>query len=195
MGALLGVGALTRGERRIGWGAVASGVIGMAAGVGATQASAQHLDDAVQLVDARVRLSLADHGARLRRDRRHVLGAKRRREHRARGDDVDGRILRRLGSRPHRLVVAWASSSACWRVDCLRSCTASSASTFAPTRSSSARRSSSSPTASRAFSTTTSTATRGRPETCPGSRMSTSTGWEASLRPPSVASSRSRSAS
>ena len=48
MGALLGVGALTRGERRIGWGAVASGVIGMAAGVGATQASAQHLDDAVQ---------------------------------------------------------------------------------------------------------------------------------------------------
>ena len=48
MAALLGVGALTRGERRIGWGAVASGVIGMAAGVGATQASAQHLDDAVQ---------------------------------------------------------------------------------------------------------------------------------------------------
>ena len=48
MGALLGVGALTRGERRIGWGAVASGAIGMAAGVGATQASVQHLDDAVQ---------------------------------------------------------------------------------------------------------------------------------------------------
>ena len=106
MGALLGVGALTRGERRIGWGAVASGVIGIAAGVAATQASAQHLDDAVQLVHARVRLPVADHRARLRRDRRHVLGAKRRREHRARGDDADGRVLRRLGSRPHRLVVA-----------------------------------------------------------------------------------------
>jgi general nucleoside transport system permease protein len=48
MAALLGVGALTRGERRIGWGAVASGVIGMAAGAAATQASAQHLDDAVR---------------------------------------------------------------------------------------------------------------------------------------------------
>lgn len=48
MGALLGVGALTRGQSRIGWGAVASGVLGMAAGVAATQASAQHLDDAVR---------------------------------------------------------------------------------------------------------------------------------------------------
>jgi ABC-type uncharacterized transport system permease subunit len=48
MGALLGVGALTRGERQIGWGAVASGLIGIAAGAAATQASAQHLDDAVR---------------------------------------------------------------------------------------------------------------------------------------------------
>ena len=48
MGALLGVGALTRGEPRIGWGAVASGLIGIAAGAAATQASAQHLDDAVR---------------------------------------------------------------------------------------------------------------------------------------------------
>ena len=47
-GALLGVGALTRGERRIGWGAVASSLIGIAAGAAATQASTQHLDDAVR---------------------------------------------------------------------------------------------------------------------------------------------------
>ena len=42
------MGALTRGERRIGWGAVASGLIGIAAGAAATQASTQHLDDAVR---------------------------------------------------------------------------------------------------------------------------------------------------
>ena len=48
MAALLGVGAVTNGERRIGWGAVASGVIGLVAGVFATQASAQHLDDVVR---------------------------------------------------------------------------------------------------------------------------------------------------
>jgi general nucleoside transport system permease protein len=44
MGALLGVGALTNGERRIGWGAVASGGLGIVAGAFATQASAENLD-------------------------------------------------------------------------------------------------------------------------------------------------------
>ena len=42
----------------------------------------------------------------LRRARRDVLGALRRREHRARGDDVDGRLLRDHGRRQARLVVA-----------------------------------------------------------------------------------------
>ena len=46
--ALLGVGALTRGERPVGWGAVASGLLGIVAGVFATQASAQHLDDVIK---------------------------------------------------------------------------------------------------------------------------------------------------
>lgn len=46
--AILGVGALMRGYRRIGWGAVASGLIGVAAGAFATQASAEHLDEVVK---------------------------------------------------------------------------------------------------------------------------------------------------
>jgi simple sugar transport system permease protein len=45
--ALLGVPAVTRGDRRIGWGAVASGVLGMVAGVLATRASAANLDDVI----------------------------------------------------------------------------------------------------------------------------------------------------
>ena len=52
------------------------------------------------LVDPRVGFVVADHGADLRRDRRPVFGAKRGREHRAGGDDADGRVLRRLGRRP-----------------------------------------------------------------------------------------------
>jgi ABC-type uncharacterized transport system permease subunit len=41
---LLGVGAVTRGERRAGWGAIASGTLGILAGVGATRASADNLE-------------------------------------------------------------------------------------------------------------------------------------------------------
>jgi general nucleoside transport system permease protein len=41
----LGAAAVARGEKRVGWGAVASGVLGLVAGISATQASAQHLDD------------------------------------------------------------------------------------------------------------------------------------------------------
>ncbi len=46
--AILGVGAITRGYRRVGWGAVASGVVGIVAGAFATQASAEHLDEVVK---------------------------------------------------------------------------------------------------------------------------------------------------
>jgi simple sugar transport system permease protein len=45
--AILGVGAITRGYQRVGWGAVASGVIGVVAGASATRASAANLDEVV----------------------------------------------------------------------------------------------------------------------------------------------------
>jgi general nucleoside transport system permease protein len=42
-----GIWAVTRGERRVGWGAVASGLIGIVGGVFATRASTVHLDDVI----------------------------------------------------------------------------------------------------------------------------------------------------
>jgi len=45
--ALLGVAAITRGERRVGWGAVASGLLAIAAGVFAVQASASNLKEVI----------------------------------------------------------------------------------------------------------------------------------------------------
>ena len=47
LAAVLGVGAITRGERRVGWGAVASGLLGVVGGVFAAQASAPHLTDVI----------------------------------------------------------------------------------------------------------------------------------------------------
>jgi len=44
---VLGVGAITRGERRVGWGAVVAGLVGMAGGVAAAQASSAHLEDVI----------------------------------------------------------------------------------------------------------------------------------------------------
>ena len=55
----------------------------------------------LQRLAARADVRLRD-AARLRRDRRDVLRAKRRREHRPRGDDADGRVLGRLGRRQGR---------------------------------------------------------------------------------------------
>ena len=45
--ALLGVAAITRGERRVGWGAVASGALAIVAGVFAVQASASNLKEVI----------------------------------------------------------------------------------------------------------------------------------------------------
>jgi ABC-type uncharacterized transport system permease subunit len=45
--ALLGVAAITRGERRVGWGAVASGVLAIGAGVFAVQASSSNLKEVI----------------------------------------------------------------------------------------------------------------------------------------------------
>jgi general nucleoside transport system permease protein len=42
-----GIWAVTRGERRVGWGAVASGLIGIGGGAFATRASTVHLDDVI----------------------------------------------------------------------------------------------------------------------------------------------------
>jgi simple sugar transport system permease protein len=47
LGAVLGVGAITRGERRVGWGAVAAGALGAIGGVAAAQASSSHLKDVI----------------------------------------------------------------------------------------------------------------------------------------------------
>jgi simple sugar transport system permease protein len=44
---VLGVGAITRGEKRVGWGAVVAGVVGMVGGVFAVQASSSHLEDVI----------------------------------------------------------------------------------------------------------------------------------------------------
>ena len=81
-----------------GWGAVVVGVIGIGLGILATRSSASNLDQvftasliASMLVFA-TPLTFAAH-------RRHVLRALRRREHRPRGDDADGRLLGHLGRR------------------------------------------------------------------------------------------------
>ena len=95
--------------------------------------------------------SLRD-AAHVRRPRGPLLGAERRRQHRARGDDADRRVLRHLGRRRHRLVGARSRRRDGRRCACSVSCTRSSRSTSAPTRSSVGRRSTSSPS--------------GRPATC-----------------------------
>jgi general nucleoside transport system permease protein len=47
LAAVLGVGAITRGEKRVGWGAVVAGLVGMVGGVAAAQASSTHLEDVI----------------------------------------------------------------------------------------------------------------------------------------------------
>jgi simple sugar transport system permease protein len=44
---VLGVGAISRGERRVGWGAVVAGLLGIVGGVAAVQASSTHLEDVI----------------------------------------------------------------------------------------------------------------------------------------------------
>ena len=126
-----------------------------------------------RLVGAHGRDAPLRDAARLRRDGRHLLRAQRRREHRPRGDDA----LRRLLRDPRRRQVQLVGSSACSarrsRARRSRSSTPSSRSTFAPTRSSAAPRSTSWRSGSPATSSSTSTAARGRRRTSPGSRTCT----------------------
>ena len=86
------------GEKRLGWGAIASGLFGIAGGIAATQLGrgaprgGRRLGRAAGL-DAALR-----HAADARRARRALLRALRRHQHRARGHDADRRVLRRLGA-------------------------------------------------------------------------------------------------
>ena len=110
--------------------------------------------------DARLR-----DAAHLRRARRPLLRAQRRRQHRPRGDDADRARSSASGAptRPDSLG-ARAPDRDAGRRRCSRSSTRSSRSTCAPTRSSAARRSTSSRSGSRATSSSTSTAPNGTPD-------------------------------
>ena len=115
--------------------------------------------------------------ARVRRDGRHLLGAERRREHRPRGDDALGRVLRHPRRRQAELVAARAPVRGAGRRSCSRSSTRSLRSTCARTRSSAGSRSTSSRSGSPATCSSTSTAARERRRTSPRSRTSTSASW------------------
>ena len=132
----LGAFALSRGERRLGWGAVVAGVARHALGYLATRSSVEQPRSGRRLVGALRRDAALRDAARLRRDRRDLLRAERRREHRPRGDDADGRLLRHLGRRQVELVGARAARRRRRPARSSRSCTRSSPSTCAPTRSS-----------------------------------------------------------
>ena len=119
--------------------------------------------------------------ARLRRDRRHVLRAERRRQHRPRGDDADGRLLGRLRRRQGRQLGRRAARRHGRPAACSRSSTPTSRSTSAPTRSSAARRSTSSPSGSPATSSSSSTTTVRSRTASRCSRTSTSRGFPAFL--------------
>ena len=86
---------------RLGWGAVAAGLIGIGLGILATRSGTGNLEPVFDAALIAQTFALRD-PARLRRDRRHVLRAQRRREHRPRGDDADGRLLGRLRRRQRR---------------------------------------------------------------------------------------------
>ena len=109
-GAARGLDASAAGERRLGFGAVAAGLIGIGARPAATRSSTGNLDQVFTRGADRVDARLRD-AARLRRDRRDVLRAQRRREHRPRGHDADGRVLGDLGRGQGRVAGSSGSSS------------------------------------------------------------------------------------
>ena len=139
-------------------------------GVLATRSSGTHLHIVVVVGRARRLDARLGDAADVRRDRRHVLRAQRRREHRPRGDDALRRVLRRARRRQVQLVGDGRPRSRRSPAAASRSCTRSSRSTCAPTRSSAAPRSTSSRSASPATSSSRSTATWARRATCRGSR-------------------------
>ena len=95
---LFGVISLSRGAGRVGWGAVATGRTRYRAGGPRHEVERRQPRPGLHCEPDRLDARLRD-PADLRGDRRHVLRALRRREHRARGNDADGRLLGDLGRR------------------------------------------------------------------------------------------------
>ena len=92
-----GIWTLARGERRWGWGAILAGVLGIVLGVAAARGSMTPPRGRVRVVEPHRGDPQVGDAADLRRDGWALFRAQRRREHRARGDDADGRVLRGLG--------------------------------------------------------------------------------------------------
>ena len=163
----IGAGAwvLGRGERRLGWGAIAAGVIGAGGAVARDAVGRRSPRGRRHVVRAVRRHAALRHAAVVRRPRRHRLRALRRREHRHRGHDADGLLLRHLRRRHRRLVGDRPARRDGRGRRRSRSCTRCSRSPCAPTRSSAASRSTCWRSASPATCTSTTTATRARPTT------------------------------
>ena len=108
LGIAAGIWAVTRGVGRLAWGAIALGV---------DRDRPRLPGDALRRGEARQRRRVVGalrgdaplrDAAHVRGDRRHVQRARRRREHRPRGDDADGRVLRDPRRGQARLVAARA---------------------------------------------------------------------------------------
>ena len=128
---LLGVWTIARGRRRLGWGAVAAGLLGIGLGVLATLL--EHRATSIRSFDATLVAQTFGLATPLIFGAigRNLLRAERRREHRARGDDADGRLLGHLRRGQGRHAGSSGSSWAQPPVGCSRSSTRSSPSTCA----------------------------------------------------------------
>ena len=93
-----------RGQRRLGFIAMSLAVMFGFLGAFATQSSVGNLESVFVWSGAHRGDAALRDPAHLRRGRRHVLRAQRRREHRPRGHDADGRVLRDPRRRQARLL-------------------------------------------------------------------------------------------
>ena len=89
-------GRTRRGRRRLGVGAVVTGLARDRPRHSRHPLGRREPERGLRRVAGRADVRVRD-ATRVRRDRRDVLGAQRRREHRPRGNDADGRVLGRLG--------------------------------------------------------------------------------------------------
>ena len=100
-GSALGVVALRGGAKRVGWGAVVACVAGALGAYGAVNSGEAQPRARRRLVGAARRDAALRDAADVRGAGRRDLRARRRRQHRPRGDDADRRVLRRLGRGHH----------------------------------------------------------------------------------------------